>query len=74
MRDRFVTKVPSVSDLTFFDLSNPMHLNQLFTRLEDIQQQEVTGQENREMPKALQNQSKIDEQINGGGGGGEHSH
>lgn len=27
MRERFVTKVPSVSDLTFFDLSNPLHLN-----------------------------------------------
>ena len=53
MRERFVTKVPSVSDLTFFDLSNPMHLNQLFSRLEQIQKQEISGQDKREMPKAL---------------------
>ena len=38
-----VTKVPSVSDLTFFDLSNPMHLNKLFGRLEEIQIQEMGG-------------------------------
>ena len=31
-----VSKVPSVTDLTFFDLSNPGHLNKLFSRLEDI--------------------------------------
>lgn len=68
MRERFVTKVPSVSDLTFFDLSNPMHLNQLFSRLEQIQKQEISGQDKREMPKALQNQSKIDEQIDDGKG------
>lgn len=34
-----VSKVPSANstDLTFFDLSNPQHLNQLFSRLEGIQ-------------------------------------
>jgi len=37
IRGRFVTKVPSVSDLTFFDLSNPIHLNQLYSRLDHIQ-------------------------------------
>ena len=30
-------KVPSVADLTFFDLSNPTHLNKLYSRLEEIQ-------------------------------------
>ena len=49
-----VSKVPSVTEMTFFDLSNAQHLNQLFTRLEDIQRQEcLTGTDVGEMPQLL---------------------
>ena len=50
-----VSKVPSVNstDLTFFDLSNPQHLNQLFSRLEGIQKQESSNSEDRFMPKVV---------------------
>ena len=41
-----VSEAPSVSNLTFFDLSNPQHLNQLFEKLELIQRLEQ-----REVPK-----------------------
>ena len=35
------SKVPSMADLTFFDLSNPTHLNKLFSKLEELQNQET---------------------------------
>ena len=50
-----ISKVPSVTDFTFFDLSNPQHLNKLFSRLEEIQLHE---NESRELPKAIRNQDQ----------------
>lgn len=52
--DQKNSNVHSMScDMTFFDLSNPNHLNKLFERLEVIQMQESLNLGKRELPKAI---------------------
>lgn len=56
--------MPSITDLTFFDLSNPVHLNKLFGRLEEIQKQESINSDSRELPKAVVKTQQSEEPLN----------
>ena len=64
LNDQNITKMPSITDLTFFDLSNPVHLNKLFGRLEEIQKQESINSDSRELPKAVAKTQQSQEPLN----------